>query len=155
MNLGEQSAARVGYGDKKLAGIEANTSPSANKAKPFQSSKVAAESNANAFEPQVFSERLANENQMWETQYRALGGSRTADNLADIGSTGQLAADASGAAGSLATGNPAGAIANLTRMIAPKLSGQNEATRKLLVQALMSRNAQAALALCWQSLRHD
>ena len=147
----QQAAARLGYGDRALAKIEANPAPTANKARPFQSSKAQAEAEAMALNPSVFRDRLARETQMWETQNRALGGSRTADNLEDIGGANQLAQQATGIGGSLATGNVGHALANTVQAIAPRLTGQNEATRLLMARALMSQNPQTALAPAMQS----
>lgn len=146
MTPDQQAAARVGYGDKALAKIEANAAPTANKAKPFQSSKVQAESEALTTDPRLFRDRMARETQMWETQNKALGGSRTADNLEDIGESGRLAADVGGVARSAANFQMGDAVANIGRMAAPHLTGQNEATKRLIMQALMSQDPKSALA---------
>lgn len=141
----QQASARVGYGDKSLAKLESNTSPTSNKAKPFQSTKAMTEAEAMATDPRLFKDRMARESAMWETQNRALGGSRTADNLSDIDGAESLAADVGGVLRSTANFQMGDAIANMASMIAPKLTGQNEATRRLMVEALLSADPRAAL----------
>lgn len=137
MNADMQGAARIGYGDRLLQQLEANASPTANKAKPLiQSQKRAAEAEAMALQPELYTNRLGRENTMWETQNKALGGSRTADNLADQSAVDGLASGALGA-----VRNSRGLVdmgANLLSALGPLAKGQNEATRKLIAQALMS-----------------
>lgn len=137
MNADMQSAARVGYGDRLLQQLEANASPTANKAKPLiQSQKRAAEAEAMALQPELYTNRLGRENTMWETQNKALGGSRTADNLADQSAVEGLAGGAIGA-----VRNSRGLVdmgVNMLSALGPLAKGQNEATRKLIAKALMS-----------------
>ncbi|MGV0910330.1 hypothetical protein [Martelella sp. FOR1707] len=141
----EQSAARIGYGDRALAKIEANASPTSNVAKPFQSTKAREEAAAMALDPQTFANRVGRETSMWETQNRALGGSRTADNLQDIGDVGPMA-DLGRAGMDLLRLRPFSAMGNLGSAATPLLTGQNEATRTLIARALMSREPEKALA---------
>lgn len=141
----EKAAARIGYGDKALARIEANKAPTSNKARDFGSTKARQEADAIANNPGLFSERMARETQMWETQNRALGGSRTADNLQDIADTG-LMADAGRAVRDVSSGNFGTAVSNALAPISRAASGENAATRKLIAQVLMSTNPRAALA---------
>ena len=151
MTPDQQAAARVGYGDKVLSKLEANASPTSNKAKPLQSTKAASEIDAIASDPELLKRRLARESQMWETQNRAMGGSRTADNLADIDATGRVASDVGGVARSLANLQFGDAIANAGRMVAPHMTGQNEGTRRLIAEALMSKNPKRALGPAMRS----
>ena len=97
-------------------------------------------------DPDMYGRRLSRENDMWETQNRALGGSRTADNLEDISSTGEIASGMGGAARSLANLQVGDALAKAGGALAPMAKGQNEATRELIARALMSKNPQEALA---------
>ena len=152
MTPDQQGAARVGYGDNLLGKIEANTSPTANKAKILQSPKRDAEATAMTVDPDLYGRRLSRENDMWETQNRALGGSRTADNLEDIADTGEIASGMGGAARSLANLQVGDALAKAGGALAPMAKGQNEATRELIARALMSNNPQEALA---PALRQD
>ncbi len=134
----EQRAARMGYGDKVLDQLERNASPTANKAKPLTSPKRAAEAQAVANDPELLARRLNREGTMWGTQNRALGGSRTADNLADMEGAERLAAGTGGILRSAANFQLGDAISNAAAVVAPRLTGQNEATRNLIAKALMS-----------------
>lgn len=145
MAAAEQNAARTGYGDRLLAQLEAMTAPTANRAKGLLSPKRAAEADAMALDPKLYADRLARENAMWETQNRALGGSRTADNLADQQAMDGLAGGSFGAAKAAANFQFGDAISRLTAAFAPLLKGQNEATRALIVQGLLSGDATKAL----------
>ena len=147
----QQAAARVGYGDRALARIEANASPTANVAKPFNSTKVRTEADAMAIDPGLFGNRVGRENTMWETQNRALGGSRTADNLSDVTDTGMVA-DIGRAARDAFTGRIGSAIGTVANRVGNAASGQNEATRTLVAKMLMSDNPRQALA---QALRQE
>jgi hypothetical protein len=147
MNPDEQGAARVGYGDKMIDQLDRITSPTSNRAKPLQSPKRATEAEAMATDYPLYSGRLARENTMWETQNRALGGSRTADNLADQEAMAGLAGGAWGAAksvGNFQFGDAVVKIASLLKPIAK--GGQNTATRALIAKALLSGDPMAALA---------
>lgn len=145
MNPEQQGAARIGYGDDLLRRIEANTAPTANKAKVLQSPKRDAEAGAMALKPDVYAERLQRENTMWETQNRALGGSKTADNLQDIAATGEAATGLGGAVRSAANFQFGDAAAKTAGVLAPVFKGQNEATRQLIAQAMLSDNVSKAL----------
>lgn len=147
----EQVAARVGYGDRVLAGIEANKSPTANVARAFNSTKAQNEAAVVAQDPQLLLSRIARENTMWGTQNRALGGSRTADNLSDIGDLGKAKSIAL-AARDFFTGNWSGAASNAGAAIGPALTGNNPATRGLIAEMLMSSDPKKALAA---ALRRD
>lgn len=141
MAAAEQDAARIGYGDRLLDQMERMNAPTANRAKPLQSPKRAAEANAIARDPTLYGERLARENAMWETQNRALGGSRTADNLADIDAMDGMTTGALSVARSASNLQLGDAVAKVAGMLAPIAKGQNEATRRLIAQALLSGDA--------------
>lgn len=141
----QQNAARIGYGDRALAKIEANAAPTANRARMFSSPKVSAEADAMALDPQLFRDRLARENVMWETQNRALGGSRTADNLSDVAGVG-VAADGFRAVKDALMGRIGSAVGAVGDMAGNALTGQNEATRTVIARILMSDDPRKALA---------
>lgn len=145
MNAAEQDAARLGYGDNLLLRLERSTAPTANHAKPLSSTKAEIEAGAIANDPELLAARIARENQMWSTQNRALGGSRTADNLQDIEDTG-LVASALRSGRDVLSGNFGNAASNALNVTAHALSGRNEATRQMIARILMSRDPQAALA---------
>lgn len=145
MTTPQQDAARLGYGDALLGRLERATAPTANHAKPLSSTKAQTEAGAIASDPSLLSARIARENQMWETQNRALGGSRTADNLQDINDTG-LMASVLRSGRDVASGNLGNAAANALSATSNVLQGRNEATRQLMARILMSNDPQAALA---------
>jgi hypothetical protein len=144
MNPDMQGAARIGYGDNLQNALEKVTAPTTNRAKALQSPKRTMESDAMAIDPTLYRDRLSRENDMWATQNRALGGSRTADNRADQAAIEGLAGGVIGAAR-----NSHGLVDMAVKMadvLSPLAKGQNEATRKLIAKALMSSDPVAALA---------
>jgi hypothetical protein len=141
MAAAEQGAARTGYGDRLLAQLETMASPTANRAKPLLSPKRAMEADAMATDPRLYSDRLGRENTMWETQNRALGGSRTADNLADQGAMDGISGEVMQAGKAAANLQFGDMVQKVAGALGPILKGQNEPTRMLIAQALMSSNA--------------
>ena len=146
MAAAEQGAARTGYGDRLLAQLETMASPTANRAKPLLSPKRAMEADAMATDPRLYSDRLGRENTMWETQNRALGGSRTADNLADQGAMDGISGEVMQAGKAAANLQFGDMVQKVAGALGPILKGQNEPTRMLIAQALMSSNAGQVLA---------
>jgi hypothetical protein len=145
MTPDQQAAARVGYGDALLGKLEAGTAPTANRAKALQSPKVEAERGILSIDPDLLARRVDRENAMWGVQNRALGGSRTADNLADIGDTQQVTEGLLGALIDMGNLNAGSAVRKAAQAIGPVLRGENEATRHALAEALMSADPQAVL----------
>lgn len=141
----QQAAARVGYGDSLLSRLEANSSPTANRAKPMQSPKVETERAAMALDPDLLARRLERENAMWSVQNRALGGSRTADNQADIEATSGVVGGLVDAMRMAANFNPGDAAKRATEAIGPAMRGENEATRVALARALLSADPKSVL----------
>jgi len=83
----EQAGFRAGYVDPRIAQIEAaSISPTTNKARPLMTAKTGDEFPAFAVpgRAQQLGDRIAREQRMFETSNQALGGSRTAENLADM-----------------------------------------------------------------------
>lgn len=146
MAAAEQGAARTGYGDRLLAQLETMSAPTANRAKPLLSPKRAMESDAMATDPRLYADRLGRENTMWETQNRALGGSRTADNLADQGAMNGISGEVMQAGKAAANLQFGDMVQKVAGALGPILKGQNEPTRMLIAQALMSSNAGQVLA---------
>lgn len=147
----QRGAAAIGYGDTVSDAIERNKAQAPNAAREFNSSKRMAEIEALARDPRLMQDRVARENTMYETFQRALGGSRTADNLQDVADLG-IMADAARAGRDVATGNIGGAIQNLGQIAGRRLSGQNEGTREIMARILMSRNPTKDLA---RAMRND
>lgn len=81
----QQAAFRAGYADPLIAQVE-GAATGVNKARPLINDATAAEFPAFAAQGQGdrLGRRIGREQTMFETQARALGGSRTADNLADM-----------------------------------------------------------------------
>lgn len=145
MTPDQQAAARVGYANTVLDDLERNRATTSNAARQFNSTKRTTEAQAMATDPRLFGDRIARENTMWETQNRALGGSRTADNLQDVGELGPRAEIARALLdiGNLQFGQAAGRIG---AAVQPAVTGMNESTRKLIADALMSSDPRQALA---------
>ena len=138
MTPDQQGAARIGYGDDLMGKLERVTAPTANRAAPLRSTKRVNEADAMTLDPALYRDRLGRENTMWETQNRALGGSRTADNMADQEAMSQLAGGAMDAAKSAANLQFGDTVAKIGSMLGPIAKGQNDATRQLIAKALMS-----------------
>lgn len=150
-DLGDQRAAfRAGYSDPLLAKIE-NAAPGVNVARDLQSPKRTAELGAMAGNPEQLGRQVDRENVMFETRRQALGGSQSADNIADQ-------ADVAGTGGVLANllaGRLGQAGMQVMQKGANVATGQNEATQLLLARALMSRDPQAALAPLLREVSKD
>lgn len=140
----QKKAARIGYGDKVIDEIERNKAKAPDVSRAFGSSKRKAEAGAMALPEAHLPDKLAREGEMFGTYNRALGGSRTADNLQDVGNVGPWA-DAGRAVRDAASANFGQALTNAANAIAPYVKGQNEATRTLIARALMSNNPMAIL----------
>lgn len=142
MPQGEQSAFRSGYADPLMARID-SAAPGVNKARPLLNDKTTAELGAMVKDPNRLMGQIGRENTMFETANAALGGSRTADNLADI-------SDVNGLSGNmllnLLTGNWKAAATQAGDKVLSGLTGRGEATRELIAKALLSNDVQAALA---------
>lgn len=135
----EQRAARIGYGDETIRRIEGMNAEAPNVSRQMASSKRKAEAAAMALNPEQYAARIAREGDMFKTFNTALGGSRTADNMQDIADVGAIA-DLSRAGIEGARGNGTGAITSLFSAVRPLLQGQNEATQRLVANALLSRD---------------
>jgi hypothetical protein len=86
MPKGEQSAFRAGYADPLISRVEASSlSPTTNRARPLITEKTGQEFPAFAApgKGEQMGRRIAREQRMFDTSNAALGGSKTADNLAD------------------------------------------------------------------------
>lgn len=134
-----QDAFRVGLGDRALARLEAQP-PGADASRQFTTPRMSALMGEAALDPALFGRQIDREGIMFETRRQALGGSQTADNLAD-----QADSNAVGVIASLLAGNITGATGSLTRQGISAGMGMNEATRTLIAQALLSREPQTAL----------
>lgn len=137
----EKAAYRAGYGDKLMSTIEGGAE-GVNKARPFTSEKSVAELAAMSRDPNRLARALDRENVMFETRRIATGGSQTADNLAEISNVGGILQGLSRAIGS-----PLQTASGVLNAVSRASSGQNEATRTALVQALMSNGDDASATI--------
>jgi hypothetical protein len=116
----QQHAARIGYFDPMIAKAESAAGTMTNSARPFLSDSMRRELPALAAPGQadILTGRLAREARMSETAAAALGGSKTADNLADAAEMAKLDP---GIMTSLMRGRPIEAV------VAALSKGRNEA----------------------------
>lgn len=135
----QQAAARVGYGDTLLQRVE-TARPGANRADPLLTPKIQREIEAMALDPATLSDRLRRETTMFETRNRALGGSRTADNMEDIA---DLQGFDIGLLGNLLTGNFKAAAGRAGAGLSNALTGMNENTRRIVAQAMLAKDTTA------------
>lgn len=152
MTPDEQAAARIGYGDRQLARTEAAAGPFTNRARPFTSAKSQQEFGAMALDPGRIGRRMDRENVMFETTRQALGGSQTADNLADAAESAGY--DAS-AIVNLLTGNFGTGARQVLQAVGQAAKGQNEETRQIIARALMSREPAQVLAQAAERTNSD
>lgn len=105
-----------------------------------------------ANDPDLLNRQVGRENTMFETRRQATGGSLTADNLADQADMGgfDLAPVANLMSGNFGTG-----LRQISTAIGQKLGGQNDATRALIVKALMSSDPEMALTQAMKQAGSD
>jgi hypothetical protein len=148
----QQQPFRVGYVDPLIARTEAaSMSPTTNKARALITGKTEQEFPAFAAPGRgdVMGDRIAREQRMFETANQALGGSRTADNLADA--TEMMGFDPTmiGIAGNALTGNFRSAGMQALQTGVNAVQGRNQGTRDMIARMLMQSEptqARAALA---------
>lgn len=136
----QRNAARIGYGDERLRAMEATRGETTNRMLPFNATKAQQEMGALAQDPAMWDRQRMRENTMWQTQNRAMGGSMTADNLADVADNG-FAADAMKSIGEVLTGNLRQGAGNAASAVSRAAGGLNAPTRELIARALMSGDA--------------
>ena len=141
--LDPRSAYRAGYSDRLLAPLEA-AAPGVNKARPLLDSKNSADLGLMASDPALLNRQLTREDVMFQTRARALGGSQTADNLANEKDAANLLKGAATTAGHLATFNLMGLARQAGDLFANLATGKNEKTREMIARMLLSQNPQAA-----------
>ena len=140
MSPDEQAAFRPGYADPLMARIEsASSSPTTNKARMLLSEKTAAEFPAFA-EPgrgRQLMDRIGREQRMFETSSQALGGSRTADNLAD---TAEMAGFDPTILGNLLQGRFGAATMNALQGVGDYARGRNDTTKDMIAKMLLEND---------------
>lgn len=145
----QQQPFRVGYVDPLIARTEAaSMSPTTNKARALITGKTEQEFPAFAAPGRgdVMGERIAREQRMFETANQALGGSRTADNLADA--TEMMGFDPTmlGIAGNALTGNFRSAGMQALQRGVNAVQGRNQGTRDMIARMLLQSSPTVARA---------
>ncbi len=137
-----QQAFRTGYVDPLIADVQ-TAAPGVNKARPLMNDAAQQESAAIAPGNDLMQRRLARENTMFETRNAALGGSKTADNLAD--------ADALGidptVVGHVLSGNYTGAVKALIHAGSNAMTGNTPQVREAVANILLRRGNVTPAAL--------
>lgn len=154
MSPEQKRAFRAGYADPRIAKID-QSAEGVNKARDFRRPKARREMEAMANDPALFNRRVGREDVMHETRRQATGGSQTAENLADqadVSGPGGYLLRAAGDIGNLHFGS---AASNVGAALGPFAKGQNEATRAMIAEALMSRDPQKALAKAMRQSQKD
>lgn len=137
-----KSAFRAGYADPVIAKIDASAM-GVNKARPLSGTKTAKDFDFLAKDPELIKRQIARENAMFETNVAALGGSKTADNLADAADMAGMVASIPGA---LVTQGWGAATRKVVEKLISGATGMNPSTREIIAKALLSSNPAAALA---------
>jgi hypothetical protein len=140
----EQSAFRAGYADPLIARIEATSmSPTTNKARSLITPKTGEEFPAFAVPGNAdqMGSRIAREQRMFETANAALGGSKTADNLADAA---ELAKFDPGVMSKLFRGDFIGAAMDGVRRVGSEASGTPPRVVEQIAEALMQTDPNIA-----------
>jgi hypothetical protein len=131
-----QGAFRSGYADPLIANTQ-GAAFGVNKARPLLNDAFAAEAEAMAPGNALMQRRLGREQTMFETRGQALGGSKTADNLAD--------ADAAGIdpslVGHILSHNWSGAARSVISAGSNIYSGNTPAVRAAIAEILLQRGA--------------
>jgi hypothetical protein len=131
-----QRAFRSGYADPLIEQAQ-GAAYGVNKARPLTSDAFAYEAQAMAPGNAMMQRRLARENTMFETRNQALGGSRTADNLAD--------AEAMGVnptlVGQVLSGNWSGALRTALASGQNALTGNTAQVRQAVADILLQRGS--------------
>jgi hypothetical protein len=145
----QQQPFRIGYVDPLIARTEAaSMSPTTNKARALITGKTEQEFPAFAAPGRgdVMGDRIAREQRMFETANQALGGSRTADNLADA--TEMMGFDPTmiGIAGNALTGNFRSAGMQALQHGVNAVQGRNQGTRDMIARMLMQGDPTVARA---------
>jgi hypothetical protein len=149
MTPDEQAAFRAGYADPLIEGVQGGA-VGANKVRGLLNDATAAEFPAFAAPGQAstLTSRLNREQAMFDALHAAVGGSKTADNLADMAG----GMDPS-IIGNLLTGNIGTAGMNAARTYGAALfKGQPKSVRERLVEALMETNPANAQAMLTKAM---
>ena len=140
-----QQGFRTGYADRLSQGVERGAF-GVNKVRPLTSDKAGTELKALSLHQgpvapgqlDPLSQRLAREQTMFETRNQALGGSRTADNLADADGMG-VSPELVGFIGQVLHGNIGGAVRYALQAGSNFVTGNTPAVRQEVANILLQR----------------
>lgn len=147
MRPDQQDAFRPGYVDPLIARIESSSmSPTTNKARGLITPKTSEEFPAFALPDRAdqMGNRIAREQRMFETSNAALGGSKTADNLADAA---EMSRFDPGVMSSLMRFDVPGALMSGVRRVMSEGAGTPPRVVEQLARALMESDPAAARAV--------
>lgn len=138
----QQQAFRAGYADPLIESAQ-SAAVGTNKARPLISEATAAEFPAFAAPGRAdqLGRRLGREQTMFETNQTALGGSRTADNLADAG---DMRSFDPGVMASLLRGQPIQAAINGVTNLIANAQGRSPAVMDQIARALIETRPDVA-----------
>jgi hypothetical protein len=139
-----QPGFRIGYADPLITKIEgASMSPTTNKARMLQTPKYQEEFQAFAApgRAEQLGNRIGREQRMFDTANAALGGSRTADNLADAADMNQF--DPS-VISKLVKGDPIGAVTTGVAKALGTMTGSPPSVMEKVAKALIDTDPDAA-----------
>lgn len=151
MEPGERMAFRSGYVDPLIARVENSAiAPTTNKARPLMTDKTGQEFPAFAIPQRAdkMGRRIAREQRMFETANAALGGSKTADNLADAA---EMAKFDPGVMMNLFRGRPIQAAVDAVARLANEARGMPPAVMDRIAKTLLETNPEAARAMIRQA----
>lgn len=148
----QQAGFRTGYADSLIEPMQ-GAPVGVNKARPLINDAAAAEFPAFAVPGQAdqLGRRLAREHTMFETRGAALGGSKTADNIADIADVGSFDPTM---IGNLLSGRWGAAATAAIGKGANALQGRNQATRDMIADALLRTAPTRANEALSSAVRH-
>jgi hypothetical protein len=147
MSPEEQAAFRAGYVDPLIARVEGGaTGPMTNKARVLTTPKFEQEFQQFAApgRAEQLGHRIGREQRMFETNQAALGGSKTADNLADAS---DLKKFDPGIMSSLMRGDYLGALINGTSKALSTAQGTPPSVLERVAKAMIETNPEAAFGL--------
>lgn len=147
MRPAEQNAFRAGYVDPLIAKVEAaSMSPTTNKARALVTEKTGQEFPAFAVPQRAdrMGRQIAREQRMFETANAAMGGSKTADNLADAA---EMSKFDPGVMTNLLRGRPVAAVIDAVTKMANEAQGMPPTVMESIARTLLETNPQAARQL--------
>lgn len=153
LNEPEKQGVRIGWADSVLEPLERTGNfPTMLRAK---SPKGQAELEAmSPYGPATLREMLAREETMQRTSRQALGGSQTAENLADMAQA-PGGASALGVVGKAASGNFMGAVRDAAEIAKRIGTGESEAQRSAIARALLASEPDAIAAMQRRMTEHE